>query len=86
MTAHTDRDIGNTDDLFIAGGSTNQFSLCVNQCDSSYGRWGWIYLKIQLYDSWAFIQRTLFSNSETLSHPIILLLYSYQQEIKNNLE
>ena len=49
-------------------------------------KWELIYLKTQLYHSWTYTQKILYTTTETLVQPYSKLLYSEYTEIRNSLD
>lgn len=54
-------------DSFTASGKTNLYNYYINQGGGSSERWELIYLKIQVFQSWAHTQVTLHPTTKTLA-------------------
>jgi hypothetical protein len=68
MIAHACHDVDQGDISFIIGVSTNLYSQYENQYDGSSENWELIYLKIQLYYSWAYTQRVFHPSTRMFAH------------------
>ena len=68
VTAHAGEDVEKGEHSSIVGGSTNcTVTLEINMVVSQKKKWESLYLKTQLYHSWAYAQRTLYHTTWTLA-------------------
>ena len=66
VTVHAGKDAEQAAHPAPAGASANLYSRCANQYGSFSGNWKSIYLKIQLYHSWAYTQKTFYPTTSAL--------------------
>lgn len=64
---HAGNDVAQGEHLCIVDGSANLYSHYGYQCDNTSGRWEPIYLKIQLYYSWAYLTIVSSDHGKTCS-------------------
>jgi hypothetical protein len=66
--------------LLIPGGMAEKYSHFISQCSNFSGNWDYTYFKTDLYDSWAYTQRTL---HHTTGHLLNCVLSSFMHNSGN---
>jgi hypothetical protein len=70
-SAHAGKDVEKEEHSSIAGEIANRYNHSGNQCGRSSENCKYIYLKTQVYHSWAYIQKTPHHTTRTHTTPCL---------------